>query len=258
LTLPDSTLFTAAMQDHRFWVALGIVLLAGVVRGFSGFGSSLIYMPLAAAVYGPRIAAVTLLIFDTLGAAPFAIGACWQCNWREVLPIYIAAAIAVPFGTLALIYLDPTLLRWFMSILVLSLLGVLMSGWRYRGKPTLPVTIGVGLFSGFGGGAAQIAGPTVIIYWLGTKNNVITIRANLLAYFLLLGVTLCVDYYLQGLFTADLVSLSLLLAIPYFLATSVGARFFRGTSDLLYRRIAYLIIEVAGIISLPLLDPWLR
>jgi hypothetical protein len=26
-----------ALADHRFWVALGIAMLAGVVRGFSGF-----------------------------------------------------------------------------------------------------------------------------------------------------------------------------------------------------------------------------
>jgi hypothetical protein len=43
------------------------------VHGFSGFGSSLIYIPLAAAVYGSRIAAVTLLPFETAGATPFAI-----------------------------------------------------------------------------------------------------------------------------------------------------------------------------------------
>jgi uncharacterized protein len=256
--MPDYALFATAVADHRFWIALAIAVLAGAVRGFSGFGSSLIYMPLVAAVYGPRIAAVTLLLIDTVGAAPYAVRACWQCSWREVLPIYVAAAIAVPFGTMALVILDPTLLRWFMAILVLSLLAVLMSGWRYHGKPRLPITIAVGLFSGFGGGAAQIAGPTVIIYWLGTTNDVITVRANLLVYFLLLGLTLCADYYWQGLFTPELLALSLLLAIPFFVATAAGAVFFHGSSDLLYRRIAYLIIAVAGIISLPLLDPWLR
>jgi uncharacterized protein len=258
MAIPDSALLAAAFADRRFWGALAIAILAGVVRGFSGFGSSLIYMPLVAAVYSPRIAAVTLLLIDTIGATPFAVRAFWQCSWREVLPIYLAAAIAVPFGTMALIYVDPTLLRWCMAILVLALLVVLMSGWRYHGRPRLPITIGVGLISGFGGGAAQIAGPTVILYWLGTKNDVVTVRANLLAYFLLLGLTLCADYYLQGLFTPDLIALSLLLAIPFFVATAAGATFFHGTSEQLYRRIAYLIIAFAAIISLPLLDPWLR
>ena len=258
MTIPEYALFAAAVADHRFWIALAIAVLAGVVRGFSGFGSALIYMPLVAAVYGPRTAAVTLLIIDTLGTAPFTVRACWQCTWREVLPIYIAAAIAVPFGTMALLVVDPTWLRWFMSLLVLTLLGILISGWHYHGRPRLPITIGVGLFSGFGGGAAQIAGPAVIIYWLGTANNIVTVRANLLVYFLLLDVTLCADYFWQGVITTDLLALSLLLAIPFFVATAVGTLFFHGASDVLYRRIAHAIIAVAALISLPLFDHWLR
>jgi hypothetical protein len=33
-----------------------------------------------------------------------------------------------------------------------------------------------------------------------------------------------------------------------------GAFWFRGTSDLLYRRVAYVIIAVSGLISLPIFD----
>ena len=59
MTIPEYALFAAAAADHRFWVALAIAVLAGVVRGFSGFGSAQIYIPLIAAVYSPRVAAVT-------------------------------------------------------------------------------------------------------------------------------------------------------------------------------------------------------
>jgi uncharacterized membrane protein YfcA len=258
VTFPDSALFAAAIEYPRFWAALAIAIVAGLVRGFSGFGSALIYIPLVAAVYSPRVAAVTLLLIDTLGAAPFSVRALTQCTWREVLPIYLAAAVAVPVGTMTLLIIDPIVLRWFMSLLVLSLLGILMSGWRYRGHPSLPVTIGIGLFSGFGGGAAQIAGPAVIIYWLSTSKHAAMVRANLLVYFLLLDLTLCVSYVVQGVFTPELVALALLLAMPFFAATWAGARLFHGASDLLYRRVAYLIIAVAAIVSLPLLDPWFR
>jgi hypothetical protein len=191
MVIPEYALFAAAVADHRFWIALAIAVLAGAVRGFSGFGSAQIYIPLIAAVYSPRVAAVTLLVIDTLGAAPFTVRAFAYCTWPEVLPMYIAAAIAVPIGTLALLVIDPIVLRWFIAALVLSLVGVLISGWRYHGRPSLPVTAAVGLFSGFGSGAVQIAGPPVLIYWLGTTNKVITVRANFLVYFLLLDLTSC-------------------------------------------------------------------
>jgi uncharacterized membrane protein YfcA len=258
MVIPEYALFAAAVADHRFWIALAIAVLAGAVRGFSGFGSAQIYIPLIAAVYSPRVAAVTLLIIDALGTAPFTVRACAYCTWREVLPMSIAAAIAVPFGTLALLVIDPIVLRWFIAVLVLSLVAILMSGWRYHGRPRPPTTIAVGLFSGFGAGAVQIAGPPVLIYWLGTTNNVITVRANFLVYFLLLGLTSCAVYFWKGLFTPELLALALLLAIPFFLATAIGAKYFHGASDVLYRRIAYAIIAAAALVSLPVFDGFLR
>jgi uncharacterized protein len=171
---------------------------------------------------------------------------------------WIAASIGIPFGTFALLVVDPPILRWFMALLVLSMLGVLMSGWRYRGRPRLPATLGVGLFSGFGGGAVQIAGPAVIIYWLGGDNPAARVRANLLVYFLLTDAMLCVSYFVQDLFTAELLALALLLGVPFFVATAAGAYFFHGASDRIYRRVAYLIIAAAALLSLPVLDPWLR
>ena len=40
-----------------------------------------------------------------------------------------------PIGSLALIFADPIVLRWVISVLVLVLLAVLASGWRYHGAP---------------------------------------------------------------------------------------------------------------------------
>ena len=98
----------------------------------------------------------------------------------------------------------------------------------------------------------------MLIYWLGTTNSVLTVRANFLVYFLLLDLTSCAVYFWQDIFTPELLALSLLLAIPFFVATTIGARFFHGASDLLYRRIAYAIIALAALVSLPLFDTWLR
>lgn len=258
MTIPDYALFAAAVADRRFWAALAIAILAGAVRGFSGFGSAQIYIPLIAAVYSPRAAAVTLLLIDTVGAAPFTVRAFAYCTWREVAPMFVAAAAAAPVGTYALLVVDPIVLRWFIAIMVLSMTAVLVSGWRYHGKPSLPATIGVGAFSGFGSGAVQIAGPPVLIYWLSTPNNVLTVRANFLVYFLLLDLTLCAIYAYKDLFTPELVALALILAVPFFVATAAGARMFHGSTDLLYRRIAYVIIAAAALVSLPVFDRFFR
>src|ERR1044072_6750138 len=70
-----------------------------------------------------------------------------------------------PIGALALVFADPVVLRWIISALVLMLLAVLASGWRYHGRPPLPLMAAVGAASGLGSGAGQVAGPPAILFW---------------------------------------------------------------------------------------------
>jgi hypothetical protein len=45
-----------------------------------------------------------------------------------------------------------------------------------------------------------------------------------------------------------------LTGLPFALALTAGAYYFHGSSDALYRRVAYVIIAFAGLASLPLFD----
>jgi uncharacterized protein len=248
------SLFQDAVVDPRFPIALGIAALAGLVRGFSGFGSALVYMPLISAVYGPTVAAPTLLLIDSICSLPFALHAMPQCNWREVAPVSVAGAVVLPLGAMALVLVDPLSLRWFIAALVLAALAALASGWRYHGRPTIAASLGVGALAGFAGGAVQIGAPPLLVFWLGGNNNAVTVRANIMVYFIMQGVLSLVMYFFSGLFSAQAIVLSLLMGLPFAIAMAAGAYWFHGTSDALYRRAAYLIIALAALVSLPVFD----
>src|SRR5262245_10846437 len=258
IDLPTYETFAAALAEPRVYAAMAVAALAGITRGFSGFGGAMIYMPLVSAIYDPRIAAVTVLLVDLVAATPFAIPELRRCTWREVGPLSIAMAAGLPLGVWLLVVLDPIVLRWCIAIVVLSLVPMLASGWRYHGPPRLPLTIGVGLFSGVSAGAVLIAGPPVILYWLGGGSSPKVLRANLMVLFMICDVLLVVIFGHQGMFEPRPLALSLLLGIPYLLGMAIGARFFHGASDRLYRNIAYAIITLAAIVSLPVLDSILR
>jgi len=248
------TLFSEAVADPRFPIAIGVAALAGLVRGFTGFGSALIYMPLISAVYSPQIAAATLLLIDGISSLPVSIRAIPQCNWREVAPVTVAGAIALPFGAAILVYLDPLLLRWCIAGLVLVALATLAAGWRYHDKPNVAASLGVGVLAGLGAGAAQIGAPPLLVYWLGGQNSATTVRANIMVYFIMQGAMSMIAYLYGGVITAQAVVLSVLLGVPFAIMLTIGARWFHGSSDELYRRVAYIIIAAAGLISLPLFD----
>lgn len=258
LELPTSETFVLIFNDPRFWFAVGIATLSGLVRGFSGFGSALIYIPLIASLFGPKVAAGTLVLVDFVSGVPFAIAARKTCEWKEVTPLAIMAAIGVPFGTYLLVFADPVGLRWLIAFIVLGLLIVPLSGWRYERQPTLPVTLGVGFIAGVGAGAVQVGGPAVIIYWLSSKSPPVVIRANLLVYFILNAIALIIFYALQGVLTPYVLAFVLLLGPPFWLAMALGGRLFRGASDNTYRQVAYVIVALAAVVSLPLFDGLIR
>jgi hypothetical protein len=246
--------FSAVAGDPRFMFALGVALIAGLVRGFTGFGSALIYIPLIASIYGPRTAAASLLLIDTLCSLPFAIQATPHANWREIAPVSIGAAIALPLGVGALAVVDPLVLRWFISLLVLAAVCALVAGWRYHGKPTTLAALATGVMSGIGAGAAQIGAPPLLVFWLGGNNSAATVRANIMVFFIGQGALSMIAYWWSGFFTTQTLSLSLLFALPFAVPLAAGSFWFHGSSDRLYRRVAYIIIAVAGLISLPLFD----
>jgi uncharacterized membrane protein YfcA len=247
-------IFADTIADPRFAIAVGIAALSGLVRGFSGFGSALIYMPLISAVYSPRLAAPTLLLIDTICALPFALRAMPHCNWREVAPTSLAGAVVLPFGALALVLLDPLWLRWFIAGLVLVALVTLAAGWHYHGRPTLAASLGVGALAGFGGSAVQIGAPPLLVFWLGGDNDAVTVRANIMVYFIAQGALSMVMYFVSVLISAQAIILSLLLGLPFAVAIVAGTLWFHGANEALYHRAAYLIIALAMLVSLPVFD----
>src|SRR5450755_4668059 len=111
-----------------------IAFVSGAARGFSGFGSALIFMPLASSMASPRLVAALLLVIDFVSAAPLVPNA-WKDADRKATAIIVAGAlVGVPLGTFFLSRLDPVTTRWIISGFVAALLLLLLSGWRYRGK----------------------------------------------------------------------------------------------------------------------------
>ena len=254
IDLPDIATFATVVNDRRLVIAVAISILSGLMRGFSGFGSALVYIPLISSIYDPKIAVATLLLIDFVSGIPFAIQAIPQCKWREIAPITISAIFAIPFGTMILLYFDPILIRWLVAAVALLMLLTIVAGWRYQNRPRLPITIFVGLLSGLLGGAFQMDGPPVVIYWLGGANVASVVRANLMMFIVLSGAAICVTYLFSGLLTSNAIVLAILLGLPFIVSMKLGAGLFHGASDQMYRRISYFVIAASVIISLPIFD----
>jgi uncharacterized membrane protein YfcA len=242
------------LSDPRLVTVAAVAMLAGVVRGFSGFGAALVYVPLVGAAYDPPTATTSVLMLSVIFSAPFAIHAFPRCDWRSVFPLAFAASAAVPLGAAALQLIDAVIMRWIMSGIVLFSLMILVYGRRYHGRPRLPVTLGVGALAGIFGGAAQMSGPPVVVYWLGGAHPAAVIRANLMVFFTLTAAASVVTYAVQGLFVPRAFAVGLVAGPAYAFGMFIGARLFRLASDATFRRIAILVVALAALLGLPIFD----
>ncbi|MBS7540187.1 sulfite exporter TauE/SafE family protein [Ancylobacter lacus] len=233
-------------------------LVAGITRGFSGFGGALIFVPLVSAAFGPQVAAPVLLLVDTVMTLPIVGRALRGCVWREVAPLAAGAVLTVPAGVALLRHIDPVALRWLLAAVAVALLALLMSGWRYGGRPRLWVTLAVGAVAGVFGGAAQMSGPPVVAYWLGGQQNPLQVRTNLFGFFAVATVASGTAYLASGMFTAEVLRLAVVLGPLYAAGVWLGSHAFSRAADHHYRIAAYVIIALAALASLPLLDPLLR
>ena len=238
------------------WPALAATLLtallAGLARGFSGFGSALIFMPLASAALGPRLAAPVLLIVDELSAIPMIPGAWRQAQRREVFILAAGALLGTPLGAWALLRLDPITVRWGMCGLVLAMLALLASGWRYHGRPRTGLSLGIGAVAGFCGGLAQMTGPPVIAYWLGGAIPAHRVRANIILFFAVSSLAVAVTYLFGGLLTGEALLLAALVGPVFALGVWGGSRLFGLASEATFRRLCLALIGLSALIGLPI------
>ena len=239
-------------------VTLLAALLAGLARGFSGFGAAMIYVPIAAASLGPVVAMPVLLIADLAVASPMIAHAFKSCSWTDVRRVAVGGLIGLPIGNQILTALDPVTVRWAVTCLIFVSLWLMLSNWRFPAGPSPKVAAGVGLVSGLMSGLAQIGGPPVVMYWLSAGIETARMRANLIVYFAILMWSSLALFALRGLLPGKVLWLAAAAAPGYALGIYLGSACFGLASPSTFKRIAIGLVALATVLGMPALDPFLR
>jgi uncharacterized protein len=228
-----------------------VALAAGLSRGFSGFGAALIFVPLASALVGPKLAAPILVIIDGIFAS-YLIPSAWKLgDRRDVSLMFMGALVGVPLGTIILTHYSPLTLRWLIALMAAAMLVLLASGWRYRGKPHALATVAVGSISGLFSGIAQIGGPPVVSYWMGTDTGHEKLRANIILYFAASSILSVITYVWGALMSMETLEISLFAGPAYGIGTFMGSKLFGFASPAVFRISSLALIAFAVLASLP-------
>lgn len=236
--------------DGLIWLFVA-VFAAGLVRGFAGFGSGMIIMPAASSVLDPVAAIIFMMMAELLGPLPNLPAAIRDGAPRDVGRLMLGLVFAVPLGVLCLASMEPDAFGWVVSIAVLTLLVMLMAGWRYTGVLGPKLTVATGALGGFMGGFAGIPGPPVIMLYMSSVLPISVIRANFLMYLLGFDLVIIIVFWGSGLFVWDIAVLGLIAGVPNVVANMIGAWLFDPNAEKLFRSVAYLVIAASAILGLP-------
>lgn len=224
--------------------------MAGVVRGFSGFGSAMLQMPALSPLVGPSVAAAIAVIFEVLASIQSVPSSFRQADWRAILPMAAAAVIGIPAGTAFLVAVDPVIVQRTIAVAVLISVGVIASGFRYTGQPHRFTSLGTGLVSGFLTGIGGIGGPPVVIYFFSGAGQAVINRASLIAYFGLTQAVTVIAYWFRDLLTLEVLWLSLSLIPGFYLGLVLGGWLFKRVDEHLFRCLILGFLALVAVVGL--------
>ena len=233
-------------------IVIATMVLAGFMRGFTGFGSALIVIMIFSAIFGP-VVAVAIACMTGLPMVLQLIPTAIRHSERAfVLPFAIPAFIAAPFGTLVLVSMDPALMKIAISLFILAAVGLMHWGWRSRGTIGFKTLFCFGIGAGLVQGAGGVGGPPVVVLALSQQSNASTQRANVIASTSALALSSPFPLWYYGLLTPNVLMLSLVLFPLFTVSGWLGARFFSGGGKRHFRGTSLLMLAVIGVITLGL------
>ncbi|SHG58467.1 sulfite exporter TauE/SafE family protein [Cognatishimia maritima] len=235
-------------------ILAGAAFLASLVRGFSGFGSGLIYVPIAAQVLTPFQTLTTMVIFDLLGPIPLIRPAFRDCDKQDLMRLLAGLVVALPIGLFTLTLVAPEVFRYAVSLIAFFMLVCLIFGLRYRGTLSPPLIYGTGGLSGFCQGVAGLPGPPVILLYMASTLPAQSIRANTFLFLFATDVVLLPMLAVFGRLDSSTILLGIALILPTLTGSLIGARIFNPRYEKIYRSVAYTVIALSALSGLPLLD----
>ncbi|NEX45737.1 sulfite exporter TauE/SafE family protein [Pseudotabrizicola algicola] len=230
-------------------VAAGMVL-AGYVRGYSGFGFAALVMLSVALVTDPLPFVPVVILADIIMTAGQVRGIWTHIDWRRVGTLFAGCLVGVPLGVAAVASAGPDLGRAVLSVFVLAMCGLLLGGWRLARQGD-GAHVAVGAVSGLANGMA-VGGLPVAVFFTAQAVAPAVFRATVIAYFTALDL-----WSLPVLWQAEQITRDSFwaagLGLPFMLVgLGLGSRRFARSSPQDFRRFAIFLLALlsgAGLIK---------
>ena len=235
---------------ENYLLIVFVILFSGFIRGFLGFGSGLITIPILSYLYSPVFAMVFNIAIEIPATIYLTYVGAKSCKFKEISPMFFAMMLTIPIGTIFLVSVNEQLIKIIMSIFVIFFVVLISTGWKFKATVTNYVlTIG-GVISGLMQGVTGMGGPPYATILLSKGDNDEVTRGNILIMSTGIVISAIISFYMFNLFTKELLLTGLITSPIYIFATYTGTKFFDLSGNKYYRNISLFSLGLIGILTL--------
>lgn len=225
-----------SLTTTEVMISLVVVLLAGMVRGFAGFGMSALMMAGLALIMPPITLIPVCFMMESVASVMMFRGGFRMADRKVVWGLALGSIIGTPIGLMATMTVSPDMSRTIALALIL-LLALLQ---LRRSPPAFLATrkglYGAGLTAGVATGLASVGGMVVALYVLAQQAPAARMRASLVMYLALAMFSSGLWLYFSGLLDMLAVQRALVFAPVVILGVLLGTVLFRPSLEQFYKR----------------------
>ena len=230
-------------------LAVVVIFVAAVVRGYSGFGFAMIGVAGISLTAPPDVAVPTVLILEVIVGLLLLPPVWRQIEWRPVLTLLAGALILTPIGAVVLIHIPADLARIGIAIVIAVAAVLLLRSSGARPAPGDAATVGIGGVAGLLNGAFGISGPPIALFFLGTERGAHVSRASMMACFLVLDLVAVASFAVGGLVDGAVLTTVLFCLPALAIGSWIGHRLFHGSDTSRFRTRVLWILLVLSLVT---------
>ncbi len=187
-------------------IALGGVFIASILRGFTGFGFGLAAVPLLSLVLPPAQVVPFVVTLNLFIGASGLRAATLQTDWRSIRGLVPGVLIGIPTGLAILTAFSANTVRLAIGLIIAASVLLLWRGARLPPRPSVLLTLAVGMVSGTITGLASMGGPPMVVYLIAVGNSAAAVRATTIVYFMCSGSISALAMIAQGLIDREVLA----------------------------------------------------
>ena len=180
-----------------------IVFTAYVIFGISGFGSTLIAVPLLAHLFPLKFVIPLVVLLDCVGSISMGFRLRPDVNRRELVPLLPYMLLGMFAGLFVLLHVSGRILLAVLGVVILLYGAMYARGKEFMPKLARWAAAPVGLLAGTTSTTLGVGGPLYVMYLTGRGSGLEQIRATMPVIFIFTTVARIVIFAAAGLLVPD-------------------------------------------------------